>query len=231
MSQSEDDLRSGSAGVGPTDERPLTEKEFQQVQRFLGDPFSFPISYKTWLISYLESSDLSLPISAVNGLTAILGIAGLGGGTLGILPAGLIFPFGADAAPAGSLLCDGAAYLRTNQPRLFGVIGSRYGAPDASSFNVPDLRERIPAGKGTLPAHDTVGKTEGQPLGSRGVRHYHDQRRVGWETAGITAGTDGQVVEGSIEAGEVAVHDHKTGAESGPEGGPAFITLNFIIVA
>lgn len=48
---------------------------------------------------------------------------------------------------SGWLLCDGAAVSRTTYSTLFGVIGTTYGVGDGSTtFNVPDLRGRVPAG-------------------------------------------------------------------------------------
>ena len=133
------------SSLGPADDRPLTDQEFQLLQRLLSDPFSFPAPYKAWLVSYLETSDMNLPISAINGLAGILGITGIGSGTLGIFPAGIILPFGGPAAPTGSLLCDGASYDTTLQNRLFTAIGYRYGGA-GSNFNVPDIAGAVPSG-------------------------------------------------------------------------------------
>jgi hypothetical protein len=59
----------GGAGGSGGDDRPLTDSEFQLVQRLFSDPFSFPLSFKTWLVSYLEASDMILPQSSVEGLS------------------------------------------------------------------------------------------------------------------------------------------------------------------
>src|SRR5215467_12011273 len=130
-------IQSGTARLGPQDDRPLTEQEYQLLQRLLSDPFSFPIVFKAWLVSYLEGSDLSLPIGAVQGLTGLLGISSVGSGTLGLFPAGIILPYGGGTAPTGSLICDGASYDKGVQSRLFSAIGYRYGG-SGQNFNVPD---------------------------------------------------------------------------------------------
>ena len=53
------------------------------------------------------------------------------------------------AAPTGWLTCDGAAISRTVYARLFAAISTLFGAGDGSStFNVPDLRGRVPVGVG-----------------------------------------------------------------------------------
>lgn len=237
------DAGTASAGnVGPADERPLTQQEYQLLQRLLSDPFSLPIQFKTWLISFLETSDMNLPLSAVAGLTAMLGISGLGSGSLGILPAGIILPYGADTAPTGALMCDGAAYSRATQQRLWNAIGSRYGTPDASTFNVPDLQERIPVGRGVLADVDTLGKNEGRSLGLRGPRHWHTgatsshTHPLGREAVSLTPGGTAYSI-----LGNQSIHDAATDAASPavnvgtptnrPQDGPAFLTINFIIVA
>src|SRR5690242_494962 len=65
-------------------------------------------------------------------------------------PAGVLAMFGAASAPTGWLLCDGTAVSRATYATLFGVIGTTYGTGDGSTtFNLPDFRGRVPAGKGT----------------------------------------------------------------------------------
>ena len=73
-----------------------------------------------------------------------------------IVPAGTIVAYGAASAPTGWLLCNDAAVSRTTYARLFAVIGTSFGTGDGSgNFNVPDLRDRVPLGKGTN--MDTMG--------------------------------------------------------------------------
>lgn len=63
---------------------------------------------------------------------------------------GQILMYGAAAAPTGYLLCDGTAVSRTTYATLFGVISTTYGVGDGSTtFNVPDMRGRMPLGLGT----------------------------------------------------------------------------------
>lgn len=186
----------GSAGnVGPADERPLTQQEYQLLQRLLSDPFSLPTQFKTWLVSYLETSDINLPMSAINGLTAMLGITGVGGGTLGILPAGLIFPFGGVSAPTGSKMCDGAVYSQTTEQRLYTAIGGRYniGGEAAGTFRVPDIRERIPVGLGAIAEHNTLGKTENSAYGQRGTKHNSTKSGTVSKTGTVVLNDPGHV--------------------------------------
>ena len=60
---------------------------------------------------------------------------------------GTIKPWGKTTAPAGYVLCDGAAISRTDYADLFGVISTTYGAGNGSTtFNVPDLQGKTPQG-------------------------------------------------------------------------------------
>lgn len=64
------------------------------------------------------------------------------------VPPGAITAYVAAAAPAGWLLCDGSAVSRTTYAALFAIIASTYGGGDGTTtFNLPDLRGRIPVGK------------------------------------------------------------------------------------
>ena len=60
---------------------------------------------------------------------------------------GAIKPWTKTTAPAGYLLCNGAAVSRTTYADLFGVISTTYGAGDGSTtFNVPQLQGKMPQG-------------------------------------------------------------------------------------
>ena len=66
------------------------------------------------------------------------------------LPVGCIVPFTSDVVPENWLLCNGQAISRTEYALLFSIIGTTYGVGDGSTtFNLPDLRGRVPLGKGT----------------------------------------------------------------------------------
>jgi hypothetical protein len=81
-------------------------------------------------------------------------------GTTAVLPSGLVMPFAGTTTPDGWLACDGSAVSRTTYSLLFTAIGTTYGDGDGSStFNVPDLRGRLPVGQ------YPDGKTEVATLG------------------------------------------------------------------
>ena len=73
-------------------------------------------------------------------------------------PAGIVLPFAGSTAPQGYLLCDGSAVSRIDYADLFAAIGTVYGAGDgATTFNVPDLSERVVLGVSNNHALGTTG--------------------------------------------------------------------------
>ena len=78
------------------------------------------------------------------------------------MPIGALLDFAGASAPAGWLLCDGVAYQIASFPKLFAVIGTRYGGDGVTTFCVPDLRGRVAAGVGTTT--DTGGVVGGFSL-------------------------------------------------------------------
>lgn len=90
--------------------------------------------------------------------------------------AGFVYSFAGSKAPAGFLLCDGAAYSRTAYSELFDAIGIIYGAGDGSTtFNVPNYAGRVLVGSG---GGYTLGATGGEATHTLTVNempsHTHD---------------------------------------------------------
>lgn len=85
-----------------------------------------------------------------------------------LVPTGTINSFAGSSAPTGWLLCYGQSVDTTTYATLFGVIGYAYGG-SGSSFNIPDLRGRVPAGldnmggsdAGRLDWANTIGTASG----------------------------------------------------------------------
>jgi microcystin-dependent protein len=120
-------------------------------------------AFKQYMVEYLSLNQPLVPIGQVVGASTF------------DMPTGAITAYGAAAAPADWLLCDGTAVSRTTYGSLFGVIGTTYGAGDGSTtFNLPDLRGRVPVGKGTHLDVDALGDSDGQAtIGSRRPHHKH----------------------------------------------------------
>lgn len=80
---------------------------------------------------------------------------------------GEIVPFAGGAAPAGALLCHGQQVSRTSYAGLFAAIGTTYGTGDGSTtFNLPDLRGRVAAGKSNMGGSDAGNLAGGGVLGA-----------------------------------------------------------------
>ena len=66
------------------------------------------------------------------------------------MPAGTVIAFAGPLAPSGWALCNGAAISRVTYAALWSAIGTTFGAGDGTTtFNLPDLRNRVPVGAGT----------------------------------------------------------------------------------
>jgi len=158
------------------------------VARLLSDPFSFPLVFKTWLVAFLEGSDLTLPLSSVLGLQDQLGDSS--GRIFQLLPAGMIFDYGGGVIPANCLPCDGRSLLRDGQyNRLFKAILTTWGSVDSLHFNIPDLRDRTTLGVGTA---NPLGHTDGVAEASRpaflGHRHNVLDTGISVSVSGSTGG-------------------------------------------
>lgn len=191
------------------------------------------------------------------------GIPGPGGSDITAVmdllsPVGHIATYGGDFAPQGWLLCDGASVVRENYPMLYDVIGTKYGAVDASHFNVPDLRQRVAVGKGDTDPYKTLGAKGGQTdtvLVAHNHPHTHTINADGYHSHTV-AGDGGEriivtywgandiitpvnpgsgdVVASHIDAG--GVHSHGASSDATWAGGSGFgtnlqpyIIINFII--
>lgn len=110
-----------------------------------------------------------------------------------ILPSGVIVPFAGGPGvtpnpgtrqdvPDGWLLCAGAAMSRIAYSGLFTIIGTTYGVGDGSTtFNLPDLRGRIPVGAGTGAQNGTASSgviTGGTALTARSVGQFFGDERL-----------------------------------------------------
>lgn len=63
------------------------------------------------------------------------------------IPVGCIQMYIATTAPNSNwMVCDGSSLSRSTYSALFAIIGTTYGSADANSFNIPDMRERVPYG-------------------------------------------------------------------------------------
>lgn len=121
--------------------------------------------------------------------------------SLALTPVGGLMMFGAATAPSGWLLCNGNAISRATYAALFLIISTTYGAGDgATTFNLPDLRQRFPLGKATSGTGVTLGSTGGT------VDHTHTGGTVSGSTGSTAPGTDSQ--GGHTHGGATGGHTH-----------------------
>ena len=143
----------------------------------------------------LVDSQMGIAINDIVQLEDVGGSAGLpavdGSQLTGILPTGLgPLPWPTNTAPTGWLLCYGQGLNTTTYADLFAVIGYTYGG-SGSTFNLPDLRGRVPLGKDnmggtsanrvTATQADNLGQASGAEKHSLSIAelasHNHQQRK------------------------------------------------------
>src|ERR1700722_13445643 len=108
---------------------------------------------------------ISTDVRPFNNVIFINNNSQIGFGVSLLFQPGMIMMWSTTTAPTGWLLCDGSAVSRTTFSVLFVLIGTTYGVGDGSTtFNVPDMRGRVPVGVGT----GTGGGASGNGLPSGG---------------------------------------------------------------
>jgi len=92
---------------------------------------------------------------------------------------GELRPIGFGFAPRGWLLCQGQTLAINQNQALFSLLGTTYGGNGTTTFNLPDLRGRVP-----------VGQSQGPGLGN------------------YTLGQIGGVENQTLVPAEMPVHNH-----------------------
>lgn len=122
-------------------------------------------------------------------------------------PIGSIQAYAALATPVNWLLCDGSAISRTTYSNLFAVVSTTHGSGDGTTtFNLPDLRGRVPAGldnmggsaanrltSTVLTASNTLGATGGAQT------HILTTAQLPAHKHGVAMKSDGTIVGSNIQ--------------------------------
>ncbi len=83
-----------------------------------------------------------------------------------------LLPFG--YAPRGWARCDGATMAINQNTALYSVLGIAFGGNGATTFQLPDMRGRVPVGAGKTYASGATGGEEGHLLTTNEVpSHTH----------------------------------------------------------
>ena len=115
------------------------------------------------------------------------------------IPTATIIPWTDSSVPSGYLECNGAAVSRSTYSALFAEIGTTYGAGDGSStFNVPDLQDKVP-----------VSKSNNKSLASTG----------GAENVTSTGNVAGSTANATLSTAQLASHSHSGATANNPDGG------------
>lgn len=125
------------------------------------------------------------------------------GAVAALLPPGMVVPFAGSTAPEGWLLCAGQAVSRTTYAALFAAIGTTYGVGDGSTtFNLPDLRGRLPYGKDNMTGSDAArlttagGGIDGDTLGATGGQQSRTLVQANLPNINLTSDSRGQTETG-----------------------------------
>jgi len=124
------------------------------------------------------------------------------------VPTGALFPFAGDpaTAPTGFLYCRGQDVSRTTYAALYAVLGTTYGAGDGSTtFGLPNLQTRVPAGLDKAGTPDTAFDTLGETGGSKTSVASHDH---GAGTIATASGGSHSHTLNTISDVDFNNHDH-----------------------
>jgi len=150
------------------------------------------------------------------------------------LPAGILLPYAGNIPPEGWLLCAGQEVSREAYPNLFTVIGESYGIGDGgATFNLPDLRGRIPMGLDNMAgiSADRVANTEADSLGGNAGEEMHQLSfdELPSRNSYISHGTGGQGDSGGSFSYVSNVTTDTVGNDQPHNNMPPYLSLNYII--
>jgi microcystin-dependent protein len=138
---------------------------------------------------------------------------------------GLVLPYAGSSAPSGWLLCQGQAISRTTYAALYALCGTTYGVGDGSTtFNIPDLRGRLPVGIGSSGYFDARGEKQGAKtvtLAKSQVPNFSGQ----WEMHNAAGRTMIYHVTGSI-ASNMTPSAYATGYQNSGAASIGYANLN-----
>ena len=151
---------------------------------------------------------------------------------------GEIRMFAGNFAPAGWMFCEGQQMAISENDTLFQLIGTTYGGDGESTFNLPDLRGRLPIhqGNGVLLAEN--GGVEEVTLTSNQIP-IHNHALTGTTAVGTNPNPQNNILSaaGNIDLyRETAANTPMSNQAIGPVGGSQphtnfqpYLCISFII--
>ena len=117
---------------------------------------------------------------------------------------GEIRMFGGNFAPAGWAFCDGATLLISENDTLFNLLGTTYGGDGQETFNLPDLRGRIPIHQGQGPglSNYIIGQASGSEtvtLTTSQIPSHNHSYQATTNPANSTNPNDGLLARSSVD--------------------------------
>ena len=115
------------------------------------------------------------------------------------IPTATIVEWSSSSVPSGFLECDGSAVSRSTYSALFAIVGTTYGSGDgASTFNLPNLSDKV-----------ALGKSKNKALASTG----------GAETVQSTGNVGGSTGNTTLSTSQIPSHNHPAANASGSSSG------------
>lgn len=120
-------------------------------------------------VGLVANANVTLQLPATNGTLALT--SDVTTAVAAAAPPGSVHLFAGSALPAGFLHCAGQAVTRSApNVALFAAIGVTWGAGDGSTtFNLPDLRGRVPAGVDNPGGLGTAGRLTAASMAPNGI--------------------------------------------------------------
>jgi microcystin-dependent protein len=161
------------------------------------------------------------------------------------VPVGSIMPYAGASAPSTWLFCYGQAVSRTTYADLFTALSTTYGTGDGSTtFNLPDLRGRVIAGKDNMGGSSAdrltnqSGGVDGDTLGATGGSETHTltTAQVPALSVSIPYRAGSQITGGGNNVGTNTANDTSASATTNGGGGAhnnvqPTLVINYIIYA
>lgn len=141
--------------------------------------------------------------------------------------------------PKGWAFCNGQLLSINQNQALFSLLGTTYGGNGTTTFQLPDLRDRIPVHFGASIALGQQGGAASHTLSNAETAHNHDMKA--FDGLGTSATPDNNFIATPV-LGATAIkafspgYDTTLASSSESEGSSAahtnlmpYLTLNFII--